>query len=188
MDAVNATNAMNALPLGKSEVQGTYLQGDGKPFDELVTGAIIPHQTPGEERTILVLKRAAHEIYFPNIFEIPGGNVEDSDRSMADAVMREVLEETAMNVSKIIGAVEPFVYSMEKKITGADGAEISTSKTSLQLNFICEVTSSDFAVDPHEHSEGRFVRRSDVAEMDITDQMRAVVEEGFMWIKKNIIG
>lgn len=188
MDAVNAIDAMNALPLSKPKVQRAYVQGDGKPFDKLVIGAIIPHQTPGEERKILLLKRAAHELYYPNTFEIPGGNVEDSDRSIADAVMREVFEETAMTVSKIIGAVEPFVYSMEKKITGADGEEFSSWKTSLQLNFICEVTNSDFAVNPDEHSEGRFVRRSDVAEMDITEQMRAVVEEGFMWVEENLVG
>ena len=185
---MNTINAMNALSLSKAEALKTYVQDDGKPYDKLVIGAIIPNQNPEQEPKLLLLKRAAHEMYYPNVFEIPGGNVEESDHTIGDAVKREVFEETGMKVSKIVGAVTPFAYSMEKKITGADGGESSTWKTSLQLNFICEVTDADFAVNPDEHSEGKFVGRSDVAEMDITEQMRAVVEEGLMWVEKKLVG
>lgn len=181
-------NAMNALPMSKTEALKTYAQDDDKPYDKLVIGAIITNQNPETELKILLLKRAAHEMYYPNVFEIPGGNVEESDHTIADAVKREVFGETAIRVSKVVGAVTPFAYSMEKKITQSDGEESSIWKTSLQLNFICEVTKSDFVANPDEHSEGRFVGRSDIVEMDITEQMRAVVEEGFVWIGENLVG
>lgn len=143
---MNAKNTMNALPMSKAETRKHYVQKDGKPFDKLVIGAIIPHQISGEVRTILLLKRAAHEMYFPNHFEVPGGNIEESDRTIADAVKREVLEETGMNVLDVIRAVTPFAYSMKKTITDADGEESSLWKTSLQLNFICEVIESEIAI------------------------------------------
>ena len=42
----------------------------------------------------------------------------------------------------------------------------------------------DFQVNPEEHSEGRFVPQAEIAGLDVTDQMRVVVEEAFMWISR----
>jgi len=171
---------MNALSMSKSQCREIYRDGDNQPYDKIVIGAIIFDKKSSGSRKVLLLKRAAHEEYYPNIFEIPGGNVEDTDATIRDAVIREVLEETGLDVKEITAAVRPFNYSMEKKVVDEETGEVSgVSRTSLQLNFVCEVTGFDFEVNADEHSEGRFVARGEVKELNVTEQMRAVVEEAF---------
>jgi len=171
---------INALSMSKSQCLSTYPNENNQPYDKIVIGAIIFDKRSSEPQKVLLLKRAAHEKHYPNIFEIPGGNVEDTDATMRDAVIREVLEETGLQVSEITAAVRPFTYSMEKKVVDEETGEVlGVSRTSLQLNFVCEVMGFDFRVNGDEHSEGRFVARGEVAELNVTEQMRAVVEEAF---------
>ncbi|KAL8767667.1 MAG: hypothetical protein Q9209_005926 [Squamulea sp. 1 TL-2023] len=173
---------MDALSLTKAECRQIYLRSNGKPYDKIVIGALIVKHGPEGRPKILLLKRAAHEEYYPNVFEIPGGKFEESDPTILSAVKREVLEETGVEVDEVIGYVGSFEYSMEKKITNEAGGQESILSTSLQFNFICHVTKFDVVVNPEEHSEGRFVSRSEVADLNVTDQMRAVVDQGFAWI------
>ncbi len=114
-----------------------------------------------------------------------------------DAVKREVFEETGLKVERVIGAVKSFEYAMEKKDVvagnGKDGGEVlSVLSSSLQLNYVCvcEVGGYDWVVvvDPEEHSEGRFVDREALREMEMTEQMRAVVEEAFEWAAEDLGG
>lgn len=177
---------MHALPMNIVQTRNTYTQENGKPYDKIVVGAIIFGHSPGEEGEILLLKRSAHEKFYPNVFEVPGGHVEDSDETIIDAVKREVSEETGMEVLRIIAAVTPFAYTSEKKIVAAVGEESLVSKTTLQLSYICEVAKLGFAVNPEEHSQGKFVKRADIAGLDVTEKMRTVVEEGFIWIEQNL--
>ena len=171
---------MNALSMSKSQCRETYRNNNNQPCDKIVIGAVIFDKSTSEPRKVLLLKRAAHERYYPNIFEIPGGNVEDTDATIRDAVIREVLEETGLQVSEITAAVRPFTYSMEKKVVDEETEEVSSIlRTSLQLNFVCEVMEFDFEVNADEHSEGRFVARGEVAELNVTEQIRAIVEEAF---------
>lgn len=177
-DNMTSANPMEALSKSKVDCLQTYLQKDGTPYDKLVIGAIILKSTPDGTSNILMLKRAAHEEFYPNNFEIPGGKVEDTDTTILAAVKREVYEETNMVVTDIIGSVQSFDYTMEKKIV-EDGKEHFVSYTSLQLNYICEVASYDLTVNPEEHSEGRFVALSELEHLDVSEQMRSVVEAGF---------
>jgi len=171
---------MNALSMSKSQCRETYRNDDNQPYDKIVIGALIFDKRSSEPRKVLLLKRAAHEKHYPNIFEIPGGNVEDTDATIRDAVVREVLEETGLQVLEITAAVRPFTYSMEKKVADEKTGEVSgVSRTSLQFNFVCEVMGFDFKVSADEHSEGRFVAKGEVAELNITEQMRVVLEEAF---------
>lgn len=172
---------MNALSMSKSQCRKIYRNEHNQPYDKIVIGAIIFDKRSSEPHKILLLKRAAHEKYYPNIFEIPGGNVEDTDATIRDAVIREVLEETGLQVEEITAAARPFTYSMEKKVVDEETGEVSgVSRTSLQLKFVCEVTGFDFRVDADEHSEGRFLAREEVEELNVTDQMRAVLEGAFV--------
>lgn len=172
---------MSALSMSKSQCRATYRKHDNQPYDKIVIGAIIFNKRSSEPRTVLLLKRAAHEKYCPNIFHIPGGNVEATDTTIRDAVIREVLEENGLQVVEIAAAVKPFAYSMEKIVMDEEtGEEEMARRTTLQLNFVCEVKGFDFKVNAEEHSEGRFVARGEVAKRNVTEQMRAVVEEGFL--------
>ena len=57
----------------------------GAAYDKLVVGAIIFHPTSAVPKLLLV-KRAAHETAFPNVFETPGGKVDDEDASILDGL------------------------------------------------------------------------------------------------------
>ncbi|KAL8840976.1 MAG: hypothetical protein Q9176_003548 [Flavoplaca citrina] len=149
---------MEALCKSKAECLNTYLKEEGAPYSKLVVGAIILHPGSSGNSKILLLKRASHEEFYPNKFEIPGGKVEDSDSTVMDAVKRET-----------------------EKTTVVERKERSVSQTSLQLNHVCEVAGYDFKVNPDEHSEGRFVSLADVEGLEMTEQMRVVVEAGLTW-------
>ncbi|KAL9024204.1 MAG: hypothetical protein Q9196_006687 [Gyalolechia fulgens] len=178
-------DAMDALRMSRTECRNIYRQDNGEPYDKIVIGAVIPKRILGGSPEILLLKRAADEHFLPNVLEIPGGKVEDVDRTVMDAVKREVFEETGMEVQKVIGAIKSFDYTVERTITKADGGETNVLSSTLQLNFVCEVTKHDLVVNPEEHSEGKFIKRSDLAELDLTEQMRAVVEDALVWVEKN---
>ena len=185
---MTSISPVDALSMSKAECRQTYLQANGKPYDKVVIGALIIKPDAKGSPEILMLKRAAHETIYPNVFEIPGGKVEDSDATILDAVKREVLEETGMEVAEVIGAVGSFDYTLEKKTLNDADSESSIWYTSLQLNFVCQVVKHNLTINNEEHSEGKFVSRSEVSELDVTQQMRAVVEEAFVWINQNFIG
>ena len=179
---------MDALSISKAECRQNYRQANGKPYDKVVIGALIIKPDAQGKPGILMLKRAAHETIYPNIYEIPGGKVEDTDATILDAVKREVFEEAGMEVTEVIGSVNSFDYALEKKVLDDTGSETSAWYTSLQLNFVCQVARHNLTVNGEEHSEGKFVSRSEVSELDVTEKMRAVVEEGFMCINERFTG
>ena len=71
-------------------------------------------------------------------------------------------------------------YTAEQKID-KDGQEMVVTRTTVQLNFICEVHGEEFRVNPDEHSEGLWASASEAAGLDITDEMRVVVRNAFDW-------
>lgn len=62
---------------------------------------------------------------------------------------REVEEETAFPVSKVADEIPSFSYSIDKKVEQA-GEQVVIKKTTLQLNFVCEVIQTEFRVNPEE--------------------------------------
>ena len=54
-------------------------------------------------------------------------------------------------------------------------------KMSLQMNFVCEVAGGEFDVNPDEHSEGVWAGREEVGGLEMTGEMRVVVENAFRW-------
>lgn len=94
---------MNALPMTKSQCRQTYLDQKSQSYDKIVIGAVIFSKGSQEPRKVLLLKRAAHEEHYANIYKISGGRVEDTDSAIPDAVKREVLEETGLWIEKLLG-------------------------------------------------------------------------------------
>ena len=79
------------------------------PINKITVGAAIFRTSKNGRSEILLLKRAAYETYYPGVFEIPGGKVDDSDTSIRSAVVREVHEETGLAITKVTNSLKPFV-------------------------------------------------------------------------------
>ena len=118
------------------------------------------------------------------VIEIPGGHVEDTDATLLSALTREVMEETSLTISTILGGISPFSYTTEKLVDGN-----SIEKTALQLNYIVTVNGvEDFKVNPDEHSEGIWAGKEDLEGLVMTGEMREVVREGFGWMEREMDG
>lgn len=61
-------------------------------------------ERPKPEPRLLLLHRASADAY-GDLWDFPGGSVEESDSTMVDAVKREVMEETGLQVAEIVECV-----------------------------------------------------------------------------------
>ncbi|KAI0527918.1 NUDIX hydrolase domain-like protein [Xylaria bambusicola] len=157
----------------------------GNPYDKIVVGAAtLRHasdSTGAETPTILLLKRAPHEPYFPNVFELPSGKVDPGDPSLKAALVREVHEETGLNVTEVLAELKPMVYTTEKAITDNTNRDVIVSRTAIQLNYVTLVSKGEVNINTDEHSESCWVSEAESHSLDITMAMRAVVHEAFQW-------
>jgi len=132
-----------------------------------VIGAAIFQETESDNRTILLLKRTSHETAFPNAWELPGGHVEETDETIAHAVKREVLEETSLDVARIIGEIDSMTWG-------------SKTKSNVQLNYVVTVhPRGTVKPNPEEHSDWRWAKLEDLESLYITPAMKKVVQDAF---------
>ena len=102
--------------LFEAEYRLKYPSQAGHSYDKMVVGAVMFHSSSSPPAKMLLLKRAANEKFYPNMFPIPGGNVEDTDAVIFQVLVREVHEETAPSFVSIKASIEPFAYSTEKTV------------------------------------------------------------------------
>ena len=107
-------------------------------IDKITVGRAIVRSGDGARCEILLLKRVAHEAYYPRVFEMPGGKVDDLDASIRDAVVREVHEETGLAVTRVANSLKPFVYTTEERVGEGLAAHIARRLT-VQLGYRVEV-------------------------------------------------
>ncbi|KAL9073909.1 MAG: hypothetical protein Q9157_004576 [Trypethelium eluteriae] len=154
-------------------------------YDKVVVGAAIFESSSDSNLLptprLLLLKRAAHEKQFPNVFELPGGHVEPQDSSIQHAIVREVQEETGLDVTDIITELEPMLYTTEEKSFSDISREAPISKSTIQLNYIVSVSGYDVKLNPDEHSDHSWTTEQNVAELPMSSKMRIVVHEAFRW-------
>lgn len=120
-------------------------------------------------------------------------NVEDSDKTILDAAVREAAEETGLTVSNIVGEISPFEYSIEK-ILAAEGGAIPTvmARTTIQLNFVAQVApfgSTDVievTLNPEEHQNYAWISKEDLGEYNMTQMMKEVVTNALAWAEQNV--
>ncbi|CAP92229.1 hypothetical protein E8E15_001423 [Penicillium rubens] len=134
------------------------------PTKRWVIGAAIFQNNNLENPSLLLLKRAPHEESFANAWELPGGHVEPIDETVADAVKREVREETSQVVVEFIGGIEPMVWE-------------SKSQSNFQLNYVVTVRPGD-EVKPNadEHVAWIWAREEQIDSLSMTKEMRNVVQ------------
>lgn len=166
----------------------------GTPFDKLVVGVAIPHPLISATKPlqILLVQRAAHEKVYPGCYELPGGHVEDSDKTILDAAVREVTEETGLIVSNIVGEFSPLEYSVEKILATEEGA-IPTAivRSTIQLNFVAQVVpfrstnAFEVKLNPEEHQNYAWVSKEDLGRYIMTEGMNGVVKNALAWVEQN---
>ncbi|KAF4990127.1 hypothetical protein FGRMN_8655 [Fusarium graminum] len=166
--------------MSKAEVQAWAQTSQPTAADKITIGAAVVRIDGRGAKRILVLKRAAHEVYYPGVFEVPGGKVDDTDLSIREAITREVKEETGLTIANILNSLAPFTYVTEKKIKKRTVLQ-TIRKTALQLSYLVQVEEGgdDFTVNPNEHSEGLWVNSEGLDSVEMTNEMRKLVSEAF---------
>lgn len=88
---------MDCLDLTGTEAQKHVDSSAGPPIQKVtVSAAVLRHNSQGDAQSLL-LKRCAHEKYYPNVFEMPGGKV-DTGETFRAALTRQVKEEPGLVV------------------------------------------------------------------------------------------
>ena len=111
------------------------------------------------EGTYLILKR--NEEPFAGEWDLPGGFVEMGE-SPADAVVREVAEETGLTVAptEIIGA-----------FTSAYG---DTGRHTVDIAYLCRIEGGDFELDRVEKSDAAWVRLDEMPALAFAGERQAL--------------
>ncbi len=134
-----------------------------------VAGALVVD----DEGRIFVQRRSPHRRLFPNTWDIVGGHLE-GDETIAEALAREVTEETGWQVSVVLGQVGEYAYR------GDDGID------RIETDFLVRVDGdlSRPQLEEGKHTEFRWLSAD---ELDILDEhrdlnnglIRRIAEDGF---------
>lgn len=162
------------------------LAGSNTSHDRLVIGVAVFHPSLADP-AILIVQRAAHEEFLPNVWELPGGHVEATDATIIDAVVRETFEETGLRVSHVLGRFEDFVYSVQK----ADSTGAVVAKSTLQVNLAVKVEVHELGqelavtLSPDEHQKYAWVTETALEGYGMTEGMSKVVTDALRWRKSH---
>lgn len=146
------------LPALTKELQAV---AQAESIDVCIVGAIVE-----KEGTILIVTRAHDEDLFPDHAEIPGGTV-DPGETLLEATVRELKEETGLDIEEIVDYRKGFDYTS------------SSGKKVRQFNFIVRTSNHDIVLNPKEHSAFAWIAPSDTESLNklqITPEMREIVE------------
>ena len=166
--------------MSRSSFLAAHLLPSGKQYASLVVSAAIFQ--PNTHK-VLLLKRSPAEKLFAHHWEIPDGKVDDTDKTIGDALKREVNEETGLTIkeSNVSFAEEGFEWVRSENVTDDPDPEMA-----LELNFILEgeaFREDEVKVDPEEHLESLWADETDLMGLKMTPEMRSVVEHGFMVLR-----
>ena len=199
------------LAQSKTSFLATNVSLSGKPYTSLIVAAAIFHPNTTTHK-ILLLKRSPAEKLFPYHWEISGGKVDDTDKTIGDALKREVREETGLGIkqSEITYGESGFEWTLGEDVKGEDaededvkggdakgenakgenakGEDVkddTETAMALELNFMVESEESpeEVKLDPEEHLESLWAGESDIVRLKMTPEMRGVVEHCFAILK-----
>lgn len=108
-------------------------------------GLIVHAVIFNEKREVLIIKRSPSERMYPNLWDIPGGTLEDGE-DPAIGVMREVREETGLTISQVS------LFDYTSNIDEVKNAQF------VRLIFIAKGTEDTVVLDPEEHTEFAWVK------------------------------
>lgn len=102
-----------------------------------------------EDGCILIIKRSSKNDYMPLKWDIPGGTVEVGE-TVEEALLREMLEETHLNVIPIRPI---YAYSNLSQIP---------HRQTVQIVYLCKYIGGDIVLNPEEHDEYQWINCSDL--------------------------
>ena len=139
---------INKNPTGRTMVRNDWTMKEGDYYLS-VLGVI--HRPDGR---FLITQRAMDKAWAPGWWEIPGGGVKAGESSF-QAVCREVLEETGVDVSKAEGGYS-FCYHRENK-----GQNYIVDI----YRFEMDITEKDIRLQTDEDIDGRFATAEEIKEI-----------------------
>jgi 8-oxo-dGTP diphosphatase len=127
----------------------------------------------GDDGRIFFQKRSAQRKLFPNTWDIVGGHLEPGE-TVAEALRREVLEETGWRIFAVLGVVGDFIF------TGNDGVERHETDFLVRVDGDLERP----RLEAGKHTEFRWLGRDELdvlsASGDPNDAViRRIAEDGF---------
>lgn len=126
------------------------------------------------ENKLLLLQRSATEDVLPNMYELPGGNVDDSDATVLDTVQREALEETGFTITQFLAEFEPFEYTTKR----GDARQLNFLVAVNELNVKGEEPTPTLS--PDEHQAYKWASSSDpLSDLPMSEGMSIVVQNAF---------
>ncbi|MBQ3697914.1 MAG: NUDIX hydrolase [Spirochaetales bacterium] len=143
---------INKNKTGRTMIRNDWTMKEGDYYLS-VLGVI--HRPDGR---FLITRRAMDKAWAPGWWEIPGGGVKAGETSF-EAVCREVLEETGVDVSKAEGGYR-FCYHRENK-----GQNYIVDIYRFEMN----ITDKDVRLQTDEDIDGKFAT---------LDEIKAIAEEG----------
>ncbi|OSS47523.1 hypothetical protein B5807_07516 [Epicoccum nigrum] len=130
--------------------RGNFLSQHGD-IHMICTGAVVFNNAS----KLLLVQRAKEELAFANAWEIPGGAMDDTDKTILHAAARELKEETGLTAVRAVRKVTQITF------TTAGGNR--PQRTWLKLIFQFEVDNPDAVVlDPLEHQRFLWVSEEEV--------------------------
>src|SRR3989338_4124852 len=117
---------------------------------------------------VLILQRSQNENVYPGIWELPGGKREPLESS-EDSLVREIKEETSMNV-KLIMPFSVFDYQIEK---------LDETRDSTQINFLVALTGNDNISLSEEHQAFAWITFKEIDKYNITEETKNAIKKAF---------
>lgn len=117
-----------------------------------------------QDGKLLVVRRVAHDDFLAGEWELPGGGV-DAEETIEQGAVRELKEETNLDVEQIIGTFEGFDYSTPKKFKVR------------QINFKVCVKPGEIALT--EHDMYKWITADDISGLKTNAAMQDCLEKAF---------
>lgn len=111
-----------------------------------------------QQRRILVVKRSEDAQISPNIWEFPGGKCEYLE-SLEECVIREIKEETSLNV-----IIKDVLYTWNDKS--------DRCRHIIGVNFECEMVGESIIKLTFEHSDFKWVNADEILLLNVTDGLK----------------
>ncbi|KAF2877470.1 NUDIX hydrolase domain-like protein [Massariosphaeria phaeospora] len=111
---------------------------------------------------LLLVRRAANEKAYPNMWEIPGGMVDDTDETIIHGAIRELKEETGLTATKVVRKVGEMEFTSDKK----DGSEVRWIKHIFEMEF---EDIDALVLDPVEHQQHLFATEDEIGSDRVGD-------------------